>query len=189
MQAGAAWWATSIGRVCRIPAGNAVGVHRCGPGAHGFPPTLPTSAAPGRNLEPTIRTPADRAQSLVVRVVGIPSAPRGRAYRHRRSPAACSFIYPPGETSASPSPHRARIGRESLQERLTALVRNRKPAGSSRPPWREAPPTPSSPPTSPASKTWGEIREKARVSGAPTVLYQELYLGQRVLQGFRPIPT
>jgi ribonuclease G len=33
-------------------------------------------------------------------------------------------------------------------------------------------------------KTWTDIREKARVSPPPTVLYQELSLGQRVLRDF-----
>ncbi len=33
-------------------------------------------------------------------------------------------------------------------------------------------------------KTWADIRDKARVSAPPTLLYQELSLGQRVLRDF-----
>ena len=175
-----------LGRVCRILPGMQSAFIDVGLERTAFLHVADIWQPRDETLDKPIERLLTEGQSLVVQVVKDPIGTKGARLSTQISIAGRMLVYLPQEKHIGVSQRiEPESERESLRERLTALVPESETGGFIVRTMAEGA-TDAEFATDIAylKKTWGEIREKARVSGAPTVLYQELYLGQRVLRDF-----
>ena len=125
-------------------------------------------------------------QSLVVQVVKDPIGTKGARLSTQISLAGRMLVYLPQEKHIGISQrieHEAE--REALRERITRLVPADENGGFIvRTMAENASDDEFETDITYLRKLWRDIRDKARISGPPTLLYQELSLGQRVLRDF-----
>ncbi|WP_303785711.1 ribonuclease G [Azovibrio restrictus] len=145
-----------------------------------------TGGEHGREVHKPIEKMLSEGQSLLVQVIKDPIGTKGARLSTQISLAGRMLVYLPQEKHIGISQRiEDEAERESLRTRLTALVPEDEPGGFIVRTMAET-----------ASdgelvndiaylrKLWSDIRDKARVSGAPTCLYRELHLAQRVLRDF-----
>ena len=125
-------------------------------------------------------------QSIVVQVIKDPIGTKGARLSTQISIAGRMLVYLPQEKHIGISQRiEAETEREALRERITRLVPADEPGGFIvRTMAENASDAEFVTDIAYLRKTWSDIRDKARVSGPPTVLYQELSLSQRVLRDF-----
>jgi ribonuclease G len=168
-----------LGRVCRILPGMQSAFIDVGLERTAFLHVADIWQPRDETLDKPIERLLTEGQSLVVQVVKDPIGTKGARLSTQISIAGRMLVYLPQEKHIGVSQRiEPESERESLRERLTALVPESETGGFIVRTMAEGA-TDAEFATDIAylKMTWGEIREKARVSGAPTVLYQELYLG------------
>mgnify|MGYP001210681944 FL=1 len=175
-----------LGRVCRILPGMQsafidVGLERTA-FLHVADIWQPRDGASDKPIE---RILSD-GQSLVVQVVKDPIGTKGARLSTQISIAGRMLVYLPQEKHIGISQRiESEEEREALRERLTRLVPADEAGGFIvRTSAETASDDEFATDIAYLKKTWGDVRDKARVSGPPTLLYEDLYLGQRVLRDF-----
>jgi ribonuclease G len=175
-----------LGRICRILPGMQsafvdVGLDRTA-FLHVADIWQPRETATERPIERIL----SEGQSIVVQVVKDPIGTKGARLSTQISIAGRMLVYLPQEKHIGISQRiEAEAEREALRERITRLVPEDEPGGFIvRTMAENASDEEFATDIAYLRKTWGDIRDKARVSGPPTILYQELSLGQRVLRDF-----
>ena len=125
-------------------------------------------------------------QSLVVQVVKDPMGTKGARLSTQVSIAGRMLVHLPQEKHIGVSQRiEAEAEREALRERLGRLVPEDEQGGFIvRTMAENACDDEFATDIAYLRKIWADIRDKARISAPPTVLYQELSLGQRVLRDF-----
>ena len=125
-------------------------------------------------------------QSLVVQVIKDPMGSKGARLSTQISIAGRMLVYLPQEKHIGISQRiEAEAEREALRERITRLVPADEKGGFIvRTMAENASDAEFATDIAYLKKTWADIQAKARVSGPPTCLYQELSLAQRVLRDF-----
>ncbi len=125
-------------------------------------------------------------QSIVVQVVKDPIGTKGARLSTQISIAGRMLVYLPQEKHIGISQRiESETEREALRERLTKLMPEDEKGGFIvRTMAENASEAEFATDIAYLKKTWADIRDKARVSAPPTLLYQELSLGQRVLRDF-----
>ncbi|NJD24447.1 MAG: Rne/Rng family ribonuclease, partial [Betaproteobacteria bacterium] len=138
--------------------------------------------APDRPIEKIL----SEGQSLVVQVVKDPMGTKGARLSTQISIAGRMLVYLPQEKHIGISQRiEAEAEREALRERITRLVPEDEQGGFIvRTIAESATDAEFATDIAYLKATWTDIGGKARVSGPPSVLYQELSLGQRVLRDF-----
>ncbi|MDR1647217.1 MAG: ribonuclease G [Zoogloeaceae bacterium] len=141
---------------------------------------------PGENgrCEKPIEKILSEGQNLMVQVTKDPLGSKGARLATQISLAGRMLVYLPQEKHIGVSQRiEDAAGRESLRSRLTALTPEDEEGGFIvRTMAENATDDQLAVDIAYLRKLWCDIREKARVSSAPTLLYQELHLGQRVLR-------
>ena len=161
-----------IGRVCRILPGMQsafieVGLDRTA-FLHVADIWQPRETATERPIEKILH----EGQSILVQVVKDPIGTKGARLSTQVSIAGRMLVYLPQEKHIGISQRiESEAEREILREKITRLVPADEPGGFIVRTMAE-------------NKTWSDIRDKARTSAPPSLLYQELSLGQRVLRDF-----
>ncbi|MDP3637992.1 MAG: Rne/Rng family ribonuclease, partial [Azonexus sp.] len=175
-----------LGRICRILPGMQsafvdVGLDRTA-FLHVADIWQPRETAVARPIEKIL---AD-GQSIVVQVIKDPIGTKGARLSTQISIAGRMLVYLPQEKHIGISQRiEVEAEREALRERITQLVPADEPGGFIvRTMAENASDAEFSTDVAYLRKTWADIREKARISPPPTVLYQELSLSQRVLRDF-----
>ncbi|EKE18224.1 MAG: hypothetical protein ACD_10C00079G0001, partial [uncultured bacterium] len=175
-----------LGRICRILPGMQsafidVGLDRTA-FLHVADIWQPRETAVERPIEKIL---AD-GQSIVVQVIKDPIGTKGARLSTQISIAGRMLVYLPQEKHIGISQRiEVEAEREALRERITQLVPADEPGGFIvRTMAENASDAEFATDIAYLRKTWADIREKARISPPPTVLYQELSLGQRVLRDF-----
>ncbi len=175
-----------LGRVCRVLPGMQsafidVGLERTA-FLHVADIWQPRDGASDKPIE---RILSD-GQSLVVQVVKDPIGTKGARLSTQISIAGRMLVYLPQEKHIGISQRiESEEEREALRERLTRLVPADEAGGFIvRTSAETASDDEFATDIAYLKKTWGDVRDKARVSGPPTLLYEDLYLGQRVLRDF-----
>ncbi|MGB4468813.1 MAG: ribonuclease G [Azovibrio sp.] len=140
----------------------------------------------GREAHKPIEKILSEGQSLLVQVIKDPMGTKGARLSTQISLAGRMLVYLPQEKHIGISQRiEDEAERESLRTRLATLVPEDEPGGFIVRTMAET--------ASDAElvndiaylrKLWRDIRDKARVSGAPSLLYHELQLAQRVLRDF-----
>jgi ribonuclease G len=125
-------------------------------------------------------------QSLVVQVIKDPIGTKGARLSTQISLAGRMLVYLPQEKHIGISQRiEDEAEREVLRSRLAALVPEDEMGGFIvRTMAENATDQELGNDIAYLRKQWGDIRDRARVSGAPSLLYQELSLSQRVLRDF-----
>ena len=175
-----------LGRICRILPGMQsafvdVGLERTA-FLHVADIWQPREEASDKPIERIL----SEGQSLVVQVVKDPIGTKGARLSTQISIAGRMLVYLPQEKHIGVSQRiEQESEREALRERLVRLVAPDETGGFIVRTMAEGA-TDEEFATDIAylKKIWGDLRDKARVSGPPTLLYQELSLGQRVLRDF-----
>jgi ribonuclease G len=175
-----------LGRVCRILPGMQsafidVGLERTA-FLHVADIWQPRETATERPIERVLA----EGQSIVVQVVKDPIGTKGARLSTQISIAGRMLVYLPQEKHIGISQRiEAEAEREALRERITRLVPADEPGGFIvRTMAENASDEEFATDIAYLRKTWTDIRDKSRVCGPPTNLYQELSLGQRVLRDF-----
>jgi ribonuclease G len=139
-----------------------------------------------RTSERPIERMLSEGQSLVVQVVKDPMGTKGARLSTQVSIAGRMLVHLPQEKHIGVSQRiEAEAEREALRERLGRLVPEDEQGGFIvRTMAENACDEEFATDIAYLRKIWADIRDKARVSAPPTVLYQELSLGQRVLRDF-----
>ncbi|MDR2678050.1 MAG: ribonuclease G [Zoogloeaceae bacterium] len=137
----------------------------------------------GRGEKP-IEKILSEGQNLMVQVTKDPLGSKGARLATQISLAGRMLVYLPQERHIGISQRiEDAAGRESLRSRLSALVPEDEDGGFIvRTMAENATDEQLTADIAYLRKLWRDIREKARISSAPTPLYQELHLGQRVLR-------
>ncbi|MBS1189813.1 MAG: ribonuclease [Rhodocyclaceae bacterium] len=125
-------------------------------------------------------------QSIVVQVIKDPIGTKGARLSTQISIAGRMLVYLPQEKHIGISQRiEDEAERETLRERITRLVPADEKGGFIvRTMAENASDDEFAADIAYLRKLWGDIRDKARTSGAPSLLYQELSLGLRVLRDF-----
>lgn len=125
-------------------------------------------------------------QSIVVQVVKDPIGTKGARLSTQVSIAGRMLVYLPQEKHIGISQRiENEAEREQLRERLTRLVPEDEKGGFIvRTSAEAASDEEFAADIAYLKKVWGDIREKAKISAPPAVLYQDLSLGLRVLRDF-----
>ena len=139
-----------------------------------------------RNNERPIEKILAEGQSIVVQVVKDPIGTKGARLSTQISIAGRMLVYLPQEKHIGISQRiEAEAEREVLREKITRLVPADETGGFIvRTMAENASDAEFETDIAYLKKTWADIRDKARTSPAPSLLYQELSLGQRVLRDF-----
>ena len=175
-----------LGRICRILPGMQsafveIGLERTA-FLHVADIWQPRETATERPIEKIL---AD-GQSIVVQVVKDPIGTKGARLSTQISIAGRMLVHLPQEKHIGISQRiEAEAEREVLRERISGLIPADEPGGFIvRTMAENASDEEFSTDIAYLRKIWRDIRDKARISGPPTVLYQELSLAQRVLRDF-----
>ncbi|HZX31029.1 MAG TPA: ribonuclease G [Rhodocyclaceae bacterium] len=175
-----------LGRVCRILPGMQsafidVGLERTA-FLHVADIWQPRDSAMDKPIEKIL----SEGQSIVVQVIKDPIGTKGARLSTQISIAGRMLVYLPQEKHIGISQRIENEGeRETLRERITRLVPEDEKGGFIvRTMAENASDRDFAADIAYLRKLWGDIRDKARVSGPPTLLYQELSLGLRVLRDF-----
>jgi ribonuclease G len=138
--------------------------------------------APERPIEKILA----EGQSIVVQVIKDPIGTKGARLSTQISIAGRMLVYLPQEKHIGISQRiEAEAERELLRERLTRLVGENETGGFIvRTMAENASNEEFATDIAYLKKIWADIRDKGRTAAAPSVLYQELSLGQRVLRDF-----
>jgi ribonuclease G len=179
-----------LGRVCRILPGMQSAFIEVGLDRTAFlhvadiwqPRETTQERAPERPIEKILHD----GQSIVVQVVKDPIGTKGARLSTQISIAGRMLVYLPQEKHIGVSQRiESEAEREVLREKITRLVPADEPGGFIvRTMAENASDGEFATDIAYLRKTWADIRDKARTSGPPTLLYQELSLGQRVLRDF-----
>ncbi|KAF4516564.1 hypothetical protein B566_EDAN003311 [Ephemera danica] len=175
-----------LGRVVRILPGMQSAFVEVGLGRTAFLHVAdiwqPRENASGKPIE----TILSEGQSLVVQVAKDPMGTKGARLSTQVSIAGRMLVYLPQERHIGVSQRiETEAEREALRERLTRLVPDDEAGGFIVRTMAEgASDEEFATDIAYLRKTNADIRDKARVSGPPCVLYQELSLAQRVLRDF-----
>jgi len=179
-----------LGRICRILPGMQsafvdVGLERTA-FLHVADIWQPRENGQERTSERPIERMLSEGQSLVVQVVKDPMGTKGARLSTQVSIAGRMLVHLPQEKHIGVSQRiEAEAEREALRERLGRLVPEDEQGGFIvRTMAENACDEEFATDIAYLRKIWADIRDKARVSAPPTVLYQELSLGQRVLRDF-----
>jgi ribonuclease G len=179
-----------LGRICRILPGMQsafvdVGLERTA-FLHVADIWQPRENGQERANERPIERILSEGQSLVVQVVKDPMGTKGARLSTQVSIAGRMLVHLPQEKHIGVSQRiEAEAEREALRERLGRLVPEDEQGGFIvRTMAENACDDEFVTDIAYLRKIWADIRDKARVSAPPTVLYQELSLGQRVLRDF-----
>ncbi len=175
-----------LGRVCRILPGMQSAFVEVGLERTAFLHVADIWQAREESSDKPIERILSEGQSLMVQVVKDPIGTKGARLSTQISIAGRMLVYLPQEKHIGVSQRiEPESEREALRERLVRLVPESEAGGFIVRTMAEgATDVEFSTDIAYLKKTWGEIREKVRVSGPPTLLYQELSLGQRVLRDF-----
>ncbi len=175
-----------LGRVCRILPGMQsafidVGLERTA-FLHVADIWQARDAAAAKPIEKILA----EGQSLLVQVVKDPIGTKGARLSTQISIAGRMLVYLPQEKHIGISQRiESEVERETLRERLTRLVPEDEQGGFIvRTMAENATDDEFAADIAYLRKLWRDIRDRSRVSGPPTLLYQELSLGQRVLRDF-----
>lgn len=175
-----------LGRICRILPGMQsafvdVGLERTA-FLHVADIWQPRETAVERPIEKILA----EGQSIVVQVIKDPIGTKGARLSTQISIAGRMLVYLPQEKHIGISQRiEAENEREILREKITRLVPEEEPGGFIvRTQAENASDEEFSADITYLRKNWADIRGKARVAAPPSVLYQELSLGQRVLRDF-----
>jgi len=175
-----------LGRVCRILPGMQsafveVGLDRTA-FLHVADIWQPRETATERPIEKILH----EGQSIVVQVVKDPIGTKGARLSTQISIAGRMLVYLPQEKHIGISQRiESEAEREVLREKITRLVPEEETGGFIvRTMAENASDDEFATDIAYLRKTWADIRDKARTSAPPTMLYQELSLGQRVLRDF-----
>jgi ribonuclease G len=156
--------------------------------ASNAPPSCmsPISGKPRKRHRAADRKDAGRRAEHRRPGVKDPIGTKGARLSTQISIAGRMLVYLPQEKHIGISQRiEAETEREALRERITRLVPEDEPGGFIvRTMAENASDGEFATDIAYLRKTWADIRDKARVSPPPTVLYQELSLGQRVLRDF-----
>jgi ribonuclease G len=179
-----------LGRICRILPGMQsafvdVGLERTA-FLHVADIWQPRENGHERGSERPIERMLSEGQSLVVQVVKDPMGTKGARLSTQVSIAGRMLVHLPQEKHIGVSQRiEAEAEREALRERIVRLVPEDEQGGFIvRTMAENACDEEFVTDIAYLRKIWADIRDKARVSAPPTVLYQELSLGQRVLRDF-----
>jgi ribonuclease G len=175
-----------LGRICRILPGMQSAFVDVGLDRTAFLHVADIWQARETAVERPIEKMLAEGQSIVVQVIKDPIGTKGARLSTQISIAGRMLVYLPQEKHIGISQRiEAETEREALRERITRLVPADEPGGFIvRTMAENASDGEFATDIGYLRKTWGDIREKARISPPPTVLYQELSLGQRVLRDF-----
>src|SRR5574343_289123 len=175
-----------LGRICRILPGMQsafidVGLERTA-FLHVADIWQPRETATERPIEKILHD----GQSILVQVVKDPIGTKGARLSTQVSIAGRMLVYLPQEKHIGISQRiESESEREVLREKITRLVPAEEPGGFIvRTMAESASDEEFATDIAYLRKTWADIRDKARTSAPPTLLYQELSLGQRVLRDF-----
>ena len=175
-----------LGRICRILPGMQSAFVEIGLDRTAFLHVAdiwqPRETATERPIEKILSD----GQSIVVQVIKDPIGTKGARLSTQISIAGRMLVYLPQEKHIGISQRiESEAEREVLREKITRLVPADEPGGFIvRTMAENACDEEFATDIAYLRKTWSDIRDKARVSGPPTVLYQELSLSQRVLRDF-----
>lgn len=175
-----------LGRICRILPGMQsafvdVGLERTA-FLHVADIWQPRDEASDKPIEKIL----SEGQSIVVQVIKDPIGTKGARLSTQISIAGRMLVYLPQEKHIGISQRiEDEAERETLRERITRLVPEDEAGGFIvRTMAENASDEEFAADITYLRKLWRDIRDKARVSGPPTLLYQELFLGLRVLRDF-----
>ena len=175
-----------LGRICRILPGMQSAFVEIGLDRTAFLHVAdiwqPREEANGKPIERIL----SEGQSIVVQVIKDPIGTKGARLSTQISVAGRMLVYLPQEKHIGISQRiEQESEREALRERITRLVPEDEKGGFIvRTMAENASDDEFAADILYLRKIWSDIRDKARVSGPPTLLYQELSLGQRVLRDF-----
>jgi ribonuclease G len=179
-----------LGRVCRILPGMQsafidVGLDRTA-FLHVADIWQPREAPQERPVEKPIEKILHEGQSILVQVVKDPIGTKGARLSTQISIAGRMLVHLPQEKHIGISQRiESEVERESLREKINRLVPAEEPGGFIvRTMAENASDEEFATDIAYLRKTWADIRDKARTSAPPSLLYQELSLGQRVLRDF-----
>ncbi|MCX8145229.1 MAG: ribonuclease G [Azovibrio sp.] len=143
-----------------------------------------TGGEHGRDGHKPIEKILAEGQSLLVQVIKDPIGTKGARLSTQISLAGRMLVYLPQDKHIGISQRiEDEAERESLRARLTALVPEDEPGGFIvRTMAETATDAELVNDIAYLRKLWSDIRDKARVAGAPACLYRELHLAQRVLR-------
>ena len=146
----------------------------------------PRESSSDRANERPIEKMLHEGQSIVVQVAKDPIGTKGARLSTQISIAGRMLVYLPQEKHIGISQRiESESEREILREKIVRLVPAEEPGGFIvRTMAENASDTEFSTDIAYLRKTWADIREKARTCAPPSLLYQELSLGQRVLRDF-----
>ena len=146
----------------------------------------PRESTSDRANERPIEKMLHEGQSIVVQVAKDPIGTKGARLSTQISIAGRMLVYLPQEKHIGISQRiESESEREILREKIVRLVPAEEPGGFIvRTMAENASDTEFSTDIAYLRKTWADIREKARTCAPPSLLYQELSLGQRVLRDF-----
>ena len=175
-----------LGRVCRILPGMQSAFIDVGLERTAFLHVADIWQARENATERPIEKILAEGQSIVVQVIKDPIGTKGARLSTQISVAGRMLVYLPQEKHIGISQRiESEAEREQLRTRLTALVAPDEKGGFIvRTMAENATDEEFANDIAYLKKTWSDIRERALVSGAPTLLYQELSLGLRVLRDF-----
>src|SRR3990167_4026122 len=175
-----------LGRICRILPGMQsafidVGLDRTA-FLHVADIWQPREPSQDRPAERPIEKMLHEGQSILVQVVKDPIGTKGARLSTQVSIAGRMLVYLPQEKHIGISQRiESEAERESLREKINRLVPADEPGGFIvRTMAENASDEEFATDIAYLRKTWADIREKARTQAPPTLLYQELSLGQPV---------
>ncbi len=175
-----------LGRICRILPGMQSAFVDVGLERTAFLHVADIWQAREQAADKPIEHLLSEGQSLLVQVIKDPIGTKGARLSTQVSIAGRMLVYLPQEKHIGISQRiEAEAEREALRERITRLVPEDEPGGFIvRTSAEIASDAEFATDIAYLRKIWSDLRDKARVSGPPTLLYQELSLGQRVLRDF-----
>lgn len=140
----------------------------------------------GREVLKPIEKTLSEGQSLLVQVIKDPIGTKGARLSTQISLAGRMLVHLPQEKHIGISQRiEDEVERETLRSKLAAMVGEDEPGGFIvRTMAENATDEELGNDIAYLRKLWGDLCKKARVSGAPSLLYHELHLAQRVLRDF-----